>query len=146
MTSTIDFTAVAQNGTYFVGATDLDTLDAAAHEEGLLVKRASLLGCRGKPDLLERIAAVLQFPDSFGANWDALADCLGDLGWLPHADGFVLLFDHASDLRDAAEPDFDTLLGILEEACTHWKQRGTPFFALLTLPDEAFPDHPPTSM
>lgn len=145
MNSTIDFTDMARSGTYLVGATDLDTLDAAAHEQGLLVRRASLLGCQDKPDLLERIAATLEFPDPFGANWDALADCLGDLAWLPHTNGYALLFDHAGDLRDAAEPDFDTLLDILEQACARWKQRGTAFYALLTLPDEAFPDHPSTS-
>lgn len=139
MTDTIDFANTAQNGTYLVGRTDLDALDAAAHEDGLLVRRISLLGCRSKPDLLERVAAMLEFPATFGGNWDALADCLGDLSWLPHDIGKVLLFDHAGDLCDAAEPDFDTLLDVLEDACARWKLRGTPFFVFLALPEEAFP-------
>lgn len=140
MTGTIDFADAAQSGTYLVGAIDLDTLDAVAHEEGALVRRVSLLGCRGKSDLLRRVAAMLDFPKTFGANWDALADCLGDLTWLAHADGYALLFDHAGDLRDADEPAFDTLLDILEQACARWKKRSTPFFACLALPDETFPD------
>jgi RNAse (barnase) inhibitor barstar len=138
MTGSIDFANVQQNAAYLVGETDLDTLDAAAHDEGHLVRRISLAGCREKRDLLQRIATSLAFPKSFGANWDALADCLGDLGWLPDAGGYAWLFDHAGDLRDAAENDFDTLCDVLDDACKRRKERGTPCFAFLALPDDAF--------
>lgn len=138
MNRNIDLCDAAQNAAYFVGETDLDTLDAAAHDEGHLVRRTSLAGCRGKDDLLQRIATSLAFPKTFGANWDALADCLGDLGWLPAAGGYAWLFDHAGDLRDAAENDFDTLCDVLQDACAGWHDRGTPCFAFLALPDDAF--------
>ena len=138
MSQTIDLADARQNGAYLVGETDLDTLDAAAHAEGHLVRRISLAGCRGKTDLLQRIATALAFPKTFGINWDALADCLGDLEWLPHVGGYAWLFDHAADLRDTSEPDFDTLCDILNDACAHWKERATPCFAFLALPNEAF--------
>ncbi len=32
-----------------------------------------------KPEVLAAIGAALQFPDYYGSNFDALADCLGDL-------------------------------------------------------------------
>lgn len=138
MTGSIDFANAQQNGAWLVGATDLDALDAAAHDEGHLVRRISLAGCRGKRDLLQRIATSLAFPETFGANWDALADCLGDLAWLPGAGGYAWLFDHAGDLRDAMEDDFDTLCDVLDDACKRWQERGTPCFAFLALPDDAF--------
>lgn len=138
MTGTIDFANAEQNGAYLVGETDLDTLDAAAHDEGHLVRRISLAGCRDKNDLLQRIAKALAFPKTFGANWDALTDCLGDLGWLPDAGGYAWLFDHADDLRDASEGDFDTLCDVLQDACTGWRDNSTPCFAFLALPDDAF--------
>lgn len=138
MNGTVDFSNPGQNGAYLVGATDLDALDAAAHNEGHLVRRVSLSGCTSKPDLLQRIAKTLAFPNTFGMNWDALADCLGDLAWLPQAGGYTWLFDHAADLRDAAEPDFDTLCDVLDDACAAWRERGTPCFAFLALPDDAF--------
>ncbi|MBN8736185.1 MAG: barstar family protein [Xanthomonadales bacterium] len=138
MSSTIDFADAQRNGAYLVGETDLDTLDAAAHDEGHLVRRISLAGCRDKSDLLQRIAKSLAFPATFGANWDALADCLGDLGWLPQAGGYAWLFDHADELRDASENDFDVLCDALDDACKRWKDRGTPCFAFLALPDDAF--------
>ena len=134
----IDFANAQQNGAYLIGETDLDTLDAAAHDEGHLVRRISLAGCRDKHDLLQRIATSLAFPKTFGANWDALADCLGDLEWLPDAGGYAWLFDHAGDLGEAAENDFDMLCDVLDDACKQWKERGTPCFAFLALPDDAF--------
>ncbi|MES2403769.1 MAG: barstar family protein [Pseudomonadota bacterium] len=138
MTGSIDFADAQQNAAYLVGESDLDTLDAAAHDEGHLVRRVSLAGCRDKHDLLQRIATSLAFPETFGANWDALADCLGDLEWLPDAGGYAWLFDHAADFRDASEHDFDALCDVLDDACKRWKERGTPCFAFLALPDEAF--------
>lgn len=36
-----------------------------------------------KAGTLAGFAAVLHFPDWYGGNLDALADCLGDLSWLP---------------------------------------------------------------
>jgi hypothetical protein len=35
----------------------------------------------GKEQLLDQLAQGLGFPSYFGANWDALIDCLGDLSW-----------------------------------------------------------------
>ena len=51
--------------------------------------RIDLAGCTDKAELLARIARTLRFPDWFGHNWDALADCLCDLSWLP-ADAYRL--------------------------------------------------------
>lgn len=139
MTAAIDLANAARNGAWLVSEADLDVLDAAAHAEGHGVRRISLAGCAKKSDLLQRIAGALGFPETFGGNWDALADCLGDLGWLPRTGGYAWLFDHAGDLRDASESDFDTLCDILEGACVRWRERGTPCFAFLAMPDDAFP-------
>lgn len=142
MNGTIDFAGTRQNGAWLVGEADLDVLDAAARAEGHRVTRIDLAGCADKRDLLQHMATALAFPKTFGANWDALADCLADLEWLPPSSGYVWLFDHAGDLRDASERDFDTLCDILDNTCARWKEHGTPCFAFLALPDEAFSDRP----
>jgi RNAse (barnase) inhibitor barstar len=46
----------------------------------------------GAVDLFDRLADELAFPAWFGRNFDALADCLGDLSWLPGV-GHVLVWD-----------------------------------------------------
>jgi hypothetical protein len=58
--------------------------------------------------------------------------------------GHVLLFEHADGLRQAAEADFNILLGILDDAATFAQDNERPWFAFLTLPDDAF-DAAPTS-
>lgn len=136
----LDLTRSSQNGVYFVGTDDLDRLARAAAREELRVCRTDLAGCHGKDELLRRLAASLQLPATFGHNWDALADCLRDLGWMP-AWGYVLLFDHADQLLQAAEADYNTLLGILDDAATFSGERDLPWFAFLALPDSAFDEH-----
>ena len=131
MNAAINLGDASQSGLWIVSPADLDALNSAAHAHGLLVRRASLLGCRDKHDLLQRIAAMLEFPVTFGHNWDALADCLGDLAWLPTATGYAWLFDHAGALHAAPSGDFDTLCDILDLACRRWQARGVACFACI---------------
>ena len=68
---------------------------------GLAARRLS--ACGDKNALLAACRRDLVLPGHFGANWDALADCLGDLSWRPAA-GYVLVFRGAERLaRDAPE-------------------------------------------
>jgi RNAse (barnase) inhibitor barstar len=132
-----DLTRPTQGGVYFVGTDDLDRLAATALRDELRVCRTDLSGCHDKDELLRRLVVSLELPASFGHNWDALADCLRDLRWIP-AWGYVLLFEHADELRRAAEADFDILLGILDDAATFGCDHDVPWFAFLALPDDAF--------
>ena len=54
----------------------------------------------GPADLFDRLADELAFPGWFGRNFDALADCLGDLSWLPGL-GHVLVWDQWGTLATA---------------------------------------------
>lgn len=91
-----------------------------------LVIRIDLGGCDDKAGLLARIADALRFPDWFGHNWDALADCLGDLSWLP-APGWRVEFAAAGTLRRAAPETYATLVAILDEARGGWAAAGRRF-------------------
>lgn len=128
-----DLTRPSQNGVYFVGDADLARLAANATRDELAVCRTDLAGCRDKAALLQRLAVSLALPADFGHNWDALADCLRDLGWLP-AWGHVLLFEHTGELQRDADRDYDVLLGILDDAATFAQETDRPFFAFLALP------------
>ena len=126
-------------GVFFVAGEDLATIEAAADDAGLLARRIDLHGCVDKAALLLRLANALDFPAGLGRNWDALDDALRDLSWLQAA-GYVLLFDAASELRDADEAGFDTLLEILDNAAGDWGSHEVPFWAFLALPEEEFED------
>ena len=83
-----------------------------------------------KPALMKNIAAALDFPDWFGANWDALEDCLSDL---PEK-GYVLLFD-------GAQPgdELGVLIDVLRSGAEWWAGRGKPFFAVFVDPARGLP-------
>jgi RNAse (barnase) inhibitor barstar len=97
---------------------------------GLQATRIDLAGCRDKETFLERTAAALDFPDWFGRNWDAFYDCLADLGWRPGG-GYLLVFEHAGDMRRDAPEALDTAISILGDAAAAWARRGVPFRALV---------------
>jgi len=86
---------------------------------------------------MARMASALQFPDYFGHNWDALDECLADLGWLD-AEGFVLAIEHSRDLRTAGTGDYATLVSVLEDASDQWRGHGVPFWAFISLPEADF--------
>jgi hypothetical protein len=123
----------SQAGAFFVDARDSDAIAEAAETLDYEVVRIDLAGCRSKACALERLADALRFPDWVGDNWDAFADAIGDLSWLP-ANGYLLLIEHASTWRAHAGEEFDVLLDILNEAAAPWAEQDTAFWALLPLP------------
>lgn len=120
-------------GAYFVDARDRAAISQAASALGFAMPAIELRDCCDAGEAMQRFATALQFPGWFGDNWDALADALGDLSWLP-APGYLLLLDHAQDWREAAPDEFDLLLEILDEAAARWAAHGVAFWALLPLP------------
>ncbi len=116
---------------------DADYLDAARALDFAAVA-IDFAGCTGKDDAIARIAAALGFPAWFGRNWDALADSLGDLSWLP-APGYLLLLTGTEAWRAADPETFDTLASILEDTAARWAADRVPFWALLPVRDPRGP-------
>lgn len=80
-----------------------------------------------KAEFLSAVGTALDFPDYYGQNFDALADCLHDIG----ADraGVILLWDGWSTLARADEKVFDIALTVLGSRVN--ADRGVPFSVLL---------------
>ncbi|MGN6111564.1 MAG: barstar family protein [Luteimonas sp.] len=125
-------------GVYTVTPGADDEAIAAARALDFAAVAIDFDGCRGKDEAIARIAAALRFPAWFGGNWDALADALADLSWLP-APGYVLRLAHAEAWREADPAAFDMLASILEEAAARWARERIPFWALLPTPDPQRP-------
>ena len=124
----------SKSGVYRASRTD-EIVDAA-QGSALQVSRIRLSGAGDKQALMQRIAGTLQFPKWFGANWDALEDCLGDLSW-SRAGGHVLLFEGAADLP---ADERGILLDVLASAAANWMERGRPFFAVFLDGPAELPD------
>ena len=112
------------------GAHTASALCVLAATLGLHAAHVDLEDCSEEADLFRRIAGALEFPDWFGANWDALFDCLTDLSWLP-ARGYVLVLENGGELADAAPQSLQRLRDLLIETAAAWRERGIAFRAVL---------------
>lgn len=69
----------------------------------------------------DEFAAAFQFPYYFGENWDAFAECINDLSWLPASRYLTVVRD--AHLAMSQEQDrFATLVRILAEAGRSWAE------------------------
>ena len=80
-----------------------------------------------KAAFLAAVGEALRFPDYYGQNFDALADCLHDIGH--GVDGVVLLWDGWGTLARADEKAFSIALSVLGTRVN--ADRGVPFSVLL---------------
>jgi len=81
--------------------------------------------CTSKEDLLKEFARALDFPSYFGANWDALEDCLTDLEWLS-SEAFVLVLTNADLILKADPESWRTLASVLQSSAAHWAGADPP--------------------
>ncbi|MCZ7413532.1 MULTISPECIES: barstar family protein [unclassified Streptomyces] len=102
-------------------------------EAGWDSRVVDLADVSGKSGFLQRCAESLGFPDSFGYNWDALADCLTDLSWTdPPEQGRLLLVRGWDRFTEAAPRDAATAADVLAAAVGFWGGRATPMTVLLS--------------
>jgi hypothetical protein len=91
---------------------------------------------RDKACFLEKCERAYRFPAWFGHNWDALADCLADLSWLPppaagSGGGILTVFEHSDAFARADLEAYDTALEVWEEVAEAWRRIAVPFTVLL---------------
>lgn len=122
------FTA-ERNGIYGV-AGDMAEHETAARNSGLAWLGVDLAGAADKARVLRAFAQDLALPPDFGANWDALADCLQDFSWEP-ARGYVIELRGADAFAAASRDDCRIMLDVFQDAAMYWRQRGETFIVLI---------------
>ena len=118
-----------RSGVYLVPR-DVEALRDASARARLAWFELETAGARDKPQFLAACAKSLEFPEWFGTNWDALADCLRDFSWRG-APGYVVLWRGGAALAAAAPESFATALEIFRDAASYWKESGRIFLVLL---------------
>ncbi|MFI1283433.1 barstar family protein [Streptomyces sp. NPDC020858] len=108
----------------------------AAEAAGWTVLGLDLDGVRGKAGLMRRCGGALRLPEWVGGNWDALADALRDLSWLPVAGGGgggrLVAVTSWRGYAGARPGEWEILVEILEEAVDFWRgQEGEPPLVVL---------------
>ena len=104
----------------------LDALRSAAAKAGLAWFDVNLARTGDKREFLAACAKSLRLPRSFGANWDALADCLKDL-----VSDSVVNCRNCEIFAEVAPDDYATALEIFLDAATFWEDRGSTFVVLV---------------
>ena len=92
--------------------------------------RARISGAEiaGEEELFAALAAALSFPSWFGGNWDALLDCLRDIGDGDQRPAAVtLVVEDAGMLMAGAPRTAAMLVETWVIAALWWAQRGVPF-------------------
>ncbi|MFC4514956.1 barstar family protein [Streptomyces ehimensis] len=121
-------------GIYHLPPTEAPTdVMARAAEADWRGARLQLSGVHDKAAFLDRCATDLEFPDYFGRNWDALADCLTDLSWWGSGKfrGYLLLAEDWETFRKAAPGGARTAETVLDDAVGHWAGTDSPLVVLL---------------
>jgi hypothetical protein len=80
--------------------------------------------------MLAEIARVLEFPEDFGHNLDALYDMLTDLSWLS-AGEHVLIWSKPSVLRQSDPTGYDAVGSVLSDAVTDGQANGVVLSVLM---------------
>lgn len=132
---------VGQAGVYQVPQQSMAALLSAARATGFATHQVDLSSVRDKTALFKHLAAALEFPSWFGHNWDALADCLSDLAWLP-ANGYVLLLEHCDGFKASHAEDFGTSLQVFAAAADAWRAEAIPFWVLVDFHADNVADFP----
>ncbi len=101
------------------------------HQRGLQGFDVHCTGVRDKDGVLQAFARDLRLPEWFGANWDALADCLMDLDAVSKGPGVVMTVTGLENFAKHAAEDYEMLRGVLRDAATYWREEGMHFCVLL---------------
>ena len=126
------FADSSQAGVHHLPHGSIDDLVAGARAAGCLVLRVDLAAARNKDEMLTAVGRTLRFPEWFGHNWDALADCLLDMGWLP-ATGYMIILEHCDGIHGRAEGDFVKLMQIFQETAATRREDEVPFWCLVDM-------------
>lgn len=123
----------AHSGVYHLPPTHRAELEQTAAHLGRPVFVVDIAACRNTAETLRQIGTALHFPTWYGANFDALFDCLTDPdGQAGKAS--VLLLNGIDSLQQAEPENFSTLLEVLQAVAEARRETGNPCWILLDIP------------
>lgn len=120
-------------GLYFLSPQRRKTIEAIAQTHHFPVLNADIGAHTKIESTLRQLGKALHFPVWFGANFDALFDCLSDPDWYP-AKGHVIILSGIDSLRTSDPDDFTTLIEVLQAAAEARCEAGSPLWILLDTP------------
>lgn len=126
------FAGKPTGGVFHAPETALADLLAAARQRGVLPLQADCRRAAKLPTVLSSLGRELTFPDWYGANLDALADCLGDQDWLNRPALLTLQLGASFAQRHAGE--FASLIEVFAASVSERAATGLPLWIVVNQP------------
>lgn len=123
----------ALSGLYHLPPSRLAAVEASAERMRFCLIKADITQQTSIESVLSQLGNAFQFPIWYGANFDALYDCLCDPDWQP-AKGHVLVINGMARLRAADPDDFATLIEVFQAVAEARRERQAPFWILIDTP------------
>lgn len=128
-------------GVYHLSPSRQPALEASAGRARFCLLKADIATHASVEEALRQLGSALQFPIWYGANFDALFDCLTDPDWQP-AKGHVLLINGMARLRTTDPDDFATLIEVFQAVVEAWRDKEAPFWIVIDAPARGVPPFP----
>ena len=130
-----------QAGIYYLPATRRAAAEAAAEKAHLRPTLVNISRGMQSAALLKQLGEALNFPDWYGANFDALHDCLTDPDWAT-GKGLALFLTGTGSLHKSDPDGLATLIEVFQAVASELGRSGTPFWVLLDSPATDIPTLP----
>ena len=108
-------------------AITVDALSNACRDRGWQLFHVDGQTVTNQAEFLQASAQAMRFPDYFGGNWDAFADCLIDLSWCPPRKS-ILLYTQPENFAINSPSQWTTAREILAAAVEYWQNTDTPLY------------------
>ncbi len=106
-------------------ALNVDELRRWAEAAGHRFVLADFSGCDGRKAVMREVGRAFAFPDWYGANLDAMYDCLTDLAE-PGAQGLLVVLDHLPRTTGFDKDQRARLLEVFHDALEPFAEVGVP--------------------
>ena len=123
----------AQAGLYHLPSARRSEVLALARQAHLIQLSADLSAAGDAGEILRELGKAFQFPIWYGANFDALHDCLTDPDWQARK-GLLLLVSGLEALHSSDPEAFSTLIEVLRSAAQIRSAEQQPMWILLASP------------
>lgn len=130
-------------GIYFLPHVRRSTIEKSARQLHFKHRHLEIAPGQMAGAILEQLGKLLHFPTWYGANFDALHDCLTDPECLP-GQGHILTISGSNDLHTSDPEGFAILLDVFAAAADERRATATPLWILLDTPVTGIPTLPTT--
>lgn len=126
MTGKYDKAIISGRAGVYAAPRVIGPLRAATKRAGIAWYDLELSGAGGRDEFLRRCAKAFSLPGYFGNNWDALHECLLDLGG-GELTGAIVHWRGGAELAQRSPETVKTALEILRDASRYWGSIGLTF-------------------